>query len=127
MLSNGLIHGGRGFTLVEVIIVAVIVSVLAAVGIPMYRGYLRDSRVDLAKQHCQMIGAAVMQARNRGVTLTGSWSDLGIENPSDSVVWIYAYDSVQVSANGTGDMSGFSGTFEPYKSAASRWGGDFAD
>jgi prepilin-type N-terminal cleavage/methylation domain-containing protein len=34
----------NGFSLVEVIVVAVIVGVLAAVGIPIYAGYMRDQR-----------------------------------------------------------------------------------
>ena len=34
----------KGFTLVEVIVVAVIVLILAAVAIPLYNGYIRDAR-----------------------------------------------------------------------------------
>lgn len=37
----------KGFTLVEVIVVAVIVAVLAAVAIPLYMGYIRDSRINV--------------------------------------------------------------------------------
>jgi prepilin-type N-terminal cleavage/methylation domain-containing protein len=37
-----------GFTLVEVIVVAVIVAVLAAVAIPLYLGYVKDSRINSA-------------------------------------------------------------------------------
>jgi prepilin-type N-terminal cleavage/methylation domain-containing protein len=37
----------KGFTLVEVIVVATIVALLAAVAIPLYMGYLRDSRIDV--------------------------------------------------------------------------------
>ncbi|MDR2972994.1 MAG: prepilin-type N-terminal cleavage/methylation domain-containing protein [Bacteroidales bacterium] len=38
------IKNNKGFTLVEVIVVAVIVLILAAVAIPLYNGYIRDSR-----------------------------------------------------------------------------------
>jgi len=34
----------NGFTLVEVIVVAVIVLILSAVAIPLYNGYIRDAR-----------------------------------------------------------------------------------
>jgi prepilin-type N-terminal cleavage/methylation domain-containing protein len=38
------LKNNKGFTLVEVIVVAVIVLILAAVAIPLYQGYMRDSR-----------------------------------------------------------------------------------
>ncbi|MBN1128210.1 MAG: prepilin-type N-terminal cleavage/methylation domain-containing protein [Chitinispirillaceae bacterium] len=34
----------RGFSLVEVIVVSVLIAVLASIGIPMYAGYIRDQR-----------------------------------------------------------------------------------
>lgn len=39
----------KGFTLVEVIVVAVIVAILAAVAIPIYQSYVTDSRANSAK------------------------------------------------------------------------------
>jgi prepilin-type N-terminal cleavage/methylation domain-containing protein len=39
-----LLKNNKGFTLVEVIVVAVIVLILAAVAIPLYQGYMLDSR-----------------------------------------------------------------------------------
>jgi len=39
-----LLKNNKGFTLVEVIVVAVIVLILAAVAIPLYNGYIDDSR-----------------------------------------------------------------------------------
>jgi len=43
-----LLKNNKGFTLVEVIVVAVIVLVLAAVAIPLYNGYIQDSRRNTA-------------------------------------------------------------------------------
>lgn len=48
----------KGFTLVEVIVVAVIVAVLAAVAIPLYNGYINDSRLNVAEN----IGGSVASA-----------------------------------------------------------------
>lgn len=42
--------GQRGFTLIELMITVVVVAILAAVAVPSYFSYVRDSRRDLAKQ-----------------------------------------------------------------------------
>jgi prepilin-type N-terminal cleavage/methylation domain-containing protein len=48
----------KGFTLVEVIVVAVIVAVLAAVAIPLYMGYIKDSRINVAQNVAGTIASA---------------------------------------------------------------------
>jgi len=47
-----------GFTLVEVIVVAVIVLVLSAVAIPMYNGYVRGARADAMENLAETAAAA---------------------------------------------------------------------
>ncbi|MBD3420957.1 MAG: prepilin-type N-terminal cleavage/methylation domain-containing protein [Chitinivibrionales bacterium] len=48
-LTNNKIKQQNGFTLIEVIVVAVIIAVLSAVAIPLYNGYIRDSRRNTAE------------------------------------------------------------------------------
>jgi len=50
-----------GFTLVEVIVVAVIVLILSAVAIPLYNGFVRSAREDTA-QNLAETGAAAANA-----------------------------------------------------------------
>src|SRR6266446_3230956 len=49
-----------GFTLMELIVVVLIVGILAAVGVPLYLGYVRDSRLAEAKA---LAGAALTAAQ----------------------------------------------------------------
>ncbi|MCL2688678.1 MAG: prepilin-type N-terminal cleavage/methylation domain-containing protein [Chitinispirillia bacterium] len=48
----------QGFTLVEVIVVAVIVLILSAVAIPMYNGYVRGARQDTVNNLAETAAAA---------------------------------------------------------------------
>ena len=48
----------NGFTLVEVIVVAVIVLILSAVAIPMYNGYVRGARQDTVDNLAETAAAA---------------------------------------------------------------------
>jgi len=54
-----LLKNNKGFTLVEVIVVAVIVLILAAVAIPLYNGYIADSRRNTASNIAGSIASAL--------------------------------------------------------------------
>jgi prepilin-type N-terminal cleavage/methylation domain-containing protein len=61
-----LLRNNKGFTLVEVIVVAVIVLVLAAVAIPLYNGYINDSRKASAENIAGSIASSAGAATQQG-------------------------------------------------------------
>ena len=50
---------GKGFTVIELLIVVLIVGLLAAVGAPLYLSYIRDSRLAEGKALTTTIGAVI--------------------------------------------------------------------
>ena len=49
----------KGFTLIEVMVVAVIVAILSAVAIPAYNGYISKAKSDVAKNTAGTIAAQI--------------------------------------------------------------------
>ena len=63
----------KGFTLVEVIVVAVIVAILAAVASPLYLGYVRDSRIN----QCENAAGSVASFCGACANISGTISPTG--------------------------------------------------
>lgn len=61
----------NGFTLIELMIVIVIVSILAAVAFPQYQSYSRKSFEAQAKQEMLKIADQLERHRNKNFTYTG--------------------------------------------------------
>lgn len=60
----------KGFTLVEVIVVAIIVAAMAAVAVPLYLGYVDSSRVNAASNAAGSLASFCGACRNTGGTVT---------------------------------------------------------
>jgi len=90
--------GQKGFTLVEVIVVAVIVAALAAVAIPLYLSYVDSSRKNAAANAAGSIASFCGACVNSGATLTPASgvvadsvhcsNNTGIQIPKDIAVQI---------------------------------------
>ena len=74
------LNSDKGFTLVEVIVVSVIVAVLAAVAIPLYTSYVASSKQNAvdnaAGSLASFCGAASASGNNPAVVAAGSTADV---------------------------------------------------
>lgn len=68
-------HNKKGFTLIEAIVVAIIILILASVAIPIYNGFVNDARQDAVDNLAETAAAAANTfVRKRGA------ANLTVEN-----------------------------------------------
>ena len=102
MLSNA--KRTAGFTLLELMIAVAIIAVLAGVGVPLYTGYVENSREARLIQNIATI--EVFQERER--LRTGSYATTGLNNLTAitaAIDWEPQADdgtTYAIAANGTG-------------------------
>jgi type IV pilus assembly protein PilA len=96
----------KGFTLVEVIVVAVIVAVLAAVAIPLYIGYINDANMNSAT-NCAGAAASFLaagrncQTNSAMPTNFSAGAQWNINTPTGQVVNYTIPDGVTLNVSGS--------------------------
>lgn len=79
---------GRGFTLVELIIAVAILAVIAAIAIPAYEGYIRESRLGAMRMNLDTLRIAVEAFRLDSQNATyGNTTYTGVAAISNQYGW----------------------------------------
>jgi prepilin-type N-terminal cleavage/methylation domain-containing protein len=135
MKATQVIRNQQGFTLIELMVVAVILAIIAAIAVPIYNGYKQEAQaqeayMSLAQQADVCIGKAVKALETGGVVGTLTAAVAGK---------YFNYDAVPVctTAGGTFTATGSSGAVSgktlnvtvtigaaPNYTPTKTWGGD---
>ncbi|MFH1762340.1 MAG: prepilin-type N-terminal cleavage/methylation domain-containing protein [bacterium] len=75
-----------GFTMVEVVVVAVIMGILAVVAVPLYTGYVENSRCTTVRNWAETAAAAA-GAWEADFGKTPTWAEIHSDPSADIKAW----------------------------------------
>lgn len=104
-MNKKLRPAGRGFVLVEVLVVAIIVGILAAVAIPVYSGYIRGQKIELVSNLAQTASVAANIFYRRTGTAPTTPAQLNLFYDATKVIIVFADPQVTVSDKSDGSIS----------------------
>lgn len=99
----------RGFTLVELMIVVVVMGILASIALPSYQNYVEKSRSRAAMADLVALSTAVENVFQRTLTYPTALTDVTTWKPSATDFFTYQYstnNSYTLTASGKGAMKG---------------------
>ncbi len=111
-------HGKKGFTLIELMIVVAIIGILAAIAIPNFLKYQAKSKQSEAKTNLGAIGTSAEAWRAEHDTYVATKSDLSWA-PQGQNRYTYYYDGFIVASSFGGANSTTKPTGGPYTATAS--------
>lgn len=102
LVPRGTRAGGRGFTLLELMLGMCIVAILAAIAIPAYRSVYERSDVNTAVQHLGAIAAEIERYRSMRLELPDSLT--GISNIPNADPWGHPYQYLKFDGASNGEI-----------------------
>lgn len=102
----------KGFTLVEMMIVAVIVAILASIALPAYGNYVRRGKIAEASTNLSALRVSMEQYYQDNRTYLNG-AACGVAMPTTPAVQYFTFSCVgtastfTITATGTGGMAGF--------------------
>ena len=84
------VRSQKGFTLLELLVVVVIVGVLAAAAVPIYLNYVKDSRRAEAKGGLAAIQTAEQTYFQANGTYTATLANLSVDLTDSQANWTFA-------------------------------------
>jgi type IV pilus assembly protein PilE len=85
---KGQLYRQKGFTLVELMITLAVLSIIAAIAIPSYQGYVREGRIQSVRGNVEPLRLALEDYfLENGTYATGEWTVGGTQDLDDKIGW----------------------------------------
>jgi type IV pilus assembly protein PilE len=99
----------KGFTLIELMIVVVIIGILAALAIPRFMAASAKSKTSEAQLILKQIYTMERTYKQQFDTYSANWADIGVEDPNAAVAnhrytYVLAADAVSFTATATANL-----------------------
>jgi len=111
----------KGFTLVELMIAVVVVSILAAIALPAYSNYVKRGKISEATANLGSLRVSMEQYYQDNRTYQNASGNCGVTMPTSPAVKYFQFQCATASANAytitetglaSGGMSGFAYTID---------------
>lgn len=86
----------RGFTLVELMVVIVIVAIMAAIAVPLYTNYIKDARRSEAANGLAAVATAQQTYYQRNNTYANALANLNVDLTDLGANWTFGAPTVTV-------------------------------
>ena len=113
--------GGKGFGIIELLVVIQVLGILAAIGVPSYMGSVNATRVETANKNARLLASAVQNRANKtnhyDVRLADYVSDLGGSipvNPCTGTSTGYTITTTATTASVSASEGNNCGTWIPF-------------
>lgn len=110
MKATQVIQNQKGFTLIELMVVAVILAIISAIAVPIYNGYKKEAQTQEAYQTLTQVADVCIGKATKAREMNQSVPAASVAAPGDGQYFTYTATNCTASGSNTYTATGKAGT-----------------